>query len=96
MKRIYILLISVACLLAACQPTPEEGEREAEKIKLSLTDLDEQVEIFAEYDPFIKDSSSNFAIHLTTLLDYKPVQHAQVTTSLVIGKSGVRKVLDSA
>ena len=96
MKRIYILLISGAFLLAACQQSNKNTAVNSENIKLSLTDLDEQVEIFAEYDPFIKDSASNFAIHLTRLFDYKPVKNAKVTTSLVIGESGVRKVLDSA
>lgn len=95
MKRIYILLIS-AVFLAACQQSSKNTAGEAENIKLSLTALDERVEIFAEYDPFIKDSASSFAIHLTTLSDYKPVKNAKVTTSLVIGESGVRKVLDSA
>ncbi|MEJ5962947.1 efflux RND transporter periplasmic adaptor subunit [Pedobacter immunditicola] len=96
MKRIYILLISAAFLLAGCQQSAENTAVEAENIKLSLTDLDEQVEIFAEYDPFIKDSASSFTIHLTTLSDYKPVKNAKVTTSLVVGESGIRKILDSA
>lgn len=96
MKRIYILLMSAALLLSACQQGAKNAAHEGEKIKLSLTDLDDQVEIFAEYDPFIKDSASKFAIHLTTLSDYKPIQRAKVTTSLVVGESGVRKVIDSA
>lgn len=95
MKKIYLLLIG-GLLLASCQPAAEEHAHEAENIKLTLTDLDKQVEIFAEYDPFIKDSAAKFAIHLTTLADYKPIQSAKVTTSLVIGESGIRKALDSA
>lgn len=95
MKRIYLLLIT-AVLFTACQQKAEHAAHEAENIKLTLTDLDDQVEIFAEYDPFIKDSVSKFAIHLTTLEDYKPIKSAKVTTSLVIAGSGIRKVLDSA
>jgi len=83
-------------LLFSCQHPAEEHAHEAENIKLTLTNLDSQVEIFAEYDPFIKDSAAQFAIHLTTLADYKPVKNAKVTTSLVIGESGIRKALDSA
>jgi membrane fusion protein, heavy metal efflux system len=94
MKAIYLLLIC-GLLLTACKSAPEH-EHEAENIKLTLTDLDEAVEIFAEYDPFIKDSVSKFAIHLTTLADYKPIKTARVTTSLVLGENGVRKTLDSA
>ncbi|WP_316747051.1 efflux RND transporter periplasmic adaptor subunit [Pedobacter gandavensis] len=95
MKRIYLLLITTV-LFTACQQKAEHAAHEAENIKLSLTDLNGQVEIFAEYDPFIKDSASKFAIHLTTLEDYKPIKRAKVTTSLVIGSTGIRKVLDSA
>lgn len=83
-------------LFTACQQKAEHAAHEEGNIKLSLTDLDDQVEIFAEYDPFIKDSTSKFAIHLTTLADYKPIKSAKVTTSLVIGGTGIRKVLDSA
>ncbi|MNQ79045.1 Cobalt-zinc-cadmium resistance protein CzcB [compost metagenome] len=95
MKRIYLLIIT-ALLLTTCRQKAEHAAHETEKIKLSLTDLDDQVEIFAEYDPFIRDSASKFAIHLTTLVDYKPIKNAKVTTSLVIGDQGIRKVLDSA
>jgi len=95
MKRIYILLVSALILSSCRQPAPEHAH-EAENIKLKLTDLDAHVEIFAEYDPFIKDSTSKFAIHLTTLADYKPVKTAKVIASLAIGDSGVRKTLDSA
>lgn len=94
MKRIYILLITV--LFTACQQKAEHAAHEAENIKLSFTDLDEQIEIFAEYDPFIKDSATKFAIHLTTLADYRPIKSAKVTTSLVIAGAGIRKALDSA
>lgn len=95
MKRIYILLIS-AVLFTACRQNAGHEAHEEGNIKLSLTDLDNQVEIFAEYDPFIKDSLSSFAIHLTSLADYKPIKSAKVITSLVIENSGIRKVLDSA
>ena len=95
MKRLYLLIISVA-LFTACQQRTEHAAHEPENIRRSLTDLDDQVEIFAEYDPFIKDSASKFAIHLTTLADYKPVKSAKVTTSLIVGDNGIRKVLDSA
>ncbi|WP_143874510.1 efflux RND transporter periplasmic adaptor subunit, partial [Nostoc linckia] len=95
MKRIYLLMIA-AVLFSSCQQRSQSEAAAGEKIKLSLTDLDQQVEIFAEYDPFVKDSISKFAIHLTTLADYKPVKTAKVSTSLVVGDKGVRKVLDSA
>lgn len=95
MKRIYLLLIS-ALLFTACRQNAGHDAHGAENIKLSLTDLDNEVEIFAEYDPFIKDSASKFAIHLTTLEDYKPIKSAKVTTSLIIAGAGIRKVLDSA
>ena len=56
MKRIYLLIV-IAVLFSSCKQKPEQTAA-GEKIKLSLTDLDQQVEIFAEYDPFVKDSLS--------------------------------------
>jgi hypothetical protein len=50
--------------------------------KLSATRWSDKTELFMEYPPLVAGEKARFAVHFTTLNDFKPVAAGQVTVEL--------------
>jgi membrane fusion protein, heavy metal efflux system len=68
------LLLSAALLSCSRAPAPEHAE---ELPTLDITNWTERSELFMEYPPLVSGQSALFAVHLTTLADFKPVTAGQ-------------------
>ncbi|MHC1733144.1 MAG: efflux RND transporter periplasmic adaptor subunit [Bacteroidales bacterium] len=83
MKRILLLLGAVA-FIQACHTghSHEAAESEHETEPVSITLFTDNVELFAEYSPFITGHESAFAAHLNDLVNFKPFPTGSLTVTL--------------
>ena len=93
MKQIlYVLSISV--LLVSCNQTAEQtDEAHAHEAKLQLTGYSNNMELFAEADPFALGQNSGILAHFTWLENFNPLESGDVTVSLIVGTKGVKQTL---
>lgn len=99
MKSFITLVILLLVLITACnhnrkdlehedqagQPGSPEGEHahDAEP-KFYYTVYGNKFEVFAEADPLVAGEQSNLLVHITRLQDFKPLDTAMVTATLII------------
>lgn len=79
------LTLTFTCLtlLAGCQqqqPPPAAEPEEPER--LSVTRWTDKTELFMEYPPLVAGETGRFAVHLTSLRDFKAVDAGRVTVRL--------------
>jgi RND family efflux transporter MFP subunit len=106
MKSKIYLLVVLAYFIAGCSSnhdhdTTDSHEHEVESSvhvheeqKIQITAYSNDIDLFAEADPFIVGHATNILSHLTTLDNFKPVDSAQVTLSLITGDKVIKQVLD--
>ena len=93
MKRLYVVAIAAACLLAACtnhQKSEHDHENEQvvgghdhhDEVSQKLIQYNETYELFAEAEPFIAGEAANVLAHFTYLENFKPLEGAGVRASL--------------
>lgn len=98
MKRIIFFNLILVFALIACNKAETESvgqghDHSSEDIKLYITEYTDQLELFAESDPFVKGNTSEILAHFTTISDFKALAKASVTASLIIGKDGIRQTI---
>lgn len=104
--KIYLLVI-LAYLISSCSNDHDHGtnehehehetenhEHNHEAQKIQITSYSNDVELFAESDPLIVGNRSNILSHLTTLTNFKPVDSARVSLSLICDGKVVNQVLE--
>jgi len=70
-NRLTILLVLVSLMLSGCrQAAPASG---VEPATLNVTDWTEATELYMEYPPLVAGRTARFAVHLTRLEDFQPV-----------------------
>ena len=74
--RIICAAIALSAIAAACRP--QSAAPEAEMPTLDVTDWTDKTELFMEYPPLVAGKTALFAVHLTTMADFKPVTAGQV------------------
>jgi RND family efflux transporter MFP subunit len=80
-----VLLFLLATALAAC------GKQEAAKAEpptLSVTNWTDKTELFMEYPPLVTGHSARFAVHLTTLHDFKALNVGRPSAEFVPERGG--------
>ncbi|TAJ14717.1 efflux RND transporter periplasmic adaptor subunit [Marinilabiliaceae bacterium JC017] len=90
-KSISTLLIGL--FLVACNQSADNSGRghAHDEVKLSLTAYSDNYEVFAETDPWVVGHNTDILAHFTGLIDFKPLENARVTVSLVVGTKGIRQ-----
>ena len=79
---IALLIASVGC---RSQPEPTAS---AEAPTLDVTHWTDRSELFMEYPPLVAGQSALFAVHLTTLADFKPVSAGQARIEFTSASGG--------
>ena len=80
-NRLTILLALVSLTLSGChQAAPASG---VEPATLNLTDWTETTELYMEYPPLVAGRTARFAVHLTRLGDFQPVNAGHAVLEFV-------------
>lgn len=77
-----VLILLVGCASSDPAQPPVASSQTAEPEPISVTHWTTKTELFAEYPPLVAGKTSRFAVHLTTLDDFKPVRSGRVTVTL--------------
>ena len=73
MNRHFRLMLAGALLLAGCDRATPALEVHDEEISLNITNWTERSELYMEYPALVSGQNALFAVHLTTLADFKPL-----------------------
>ena len=89
---LYILFLTI--IFIGCKQTGQQADEEhAHEAKLQLTEYSNNIELFAEADPFAVGQNSEILAHFSWLENFKPLESGDVTVSLIIGTNGVKQTL---
>src|SRR5215203_6211116 len=66
-----VVMIAAVATTAACRQRAEPATAEHEAPTLDVTSWTDKTELFMEYPPLVTGQSARFAVHLTTLDDFK-------------------------
>lgn len=98
MKQVIVYLLTlvfaVGCNQVKTENDDHDHDHNTEQVKLKITEYTNQLELFAEADPFVKGNSTEILAHFTTLPDFDPLKDATITASLIIGKNGIRQKIN--
>src|SRR6185436_20251298 len=75
MRPVVYLAAVLAVVAGACSPRPEPTASETPT--LNVTHWTDRTELYMEYPPLVAGHTALFAVHLTTLADFKPVTAGQ-------------------
>ena len=90
------IVIGIVLLTGIYACTSEPISQQEELAPMVHTLYTDSVELFVEYKPFVVGEISKFAAHFTVLGDeFKALEDATITVSLIMGKSGIRNSIDS-
>ncbi|RPJ59084.1 MAG: efflux RND transporter periplasmic adaptor subunit [Acidobacteria bacterium] len=79
---LVLLILLVGCVSSdPAEPAVSSGESHGPE-PIAVTHWTGKTELFAEYPPLVAGKTSRFAVHLTTLDDFKPVRSGRVTITL--------------
>lgn len=93
MKQLLYVLLMAIMLVACNQNVQQTNEVHAHEAKLQLTEYSNNMELFAEADPFAAGQNSGILAHFSWLENFKPLESGDVTVSLIIGGKGVKQTL---
>lgn len=95
--KVFLSIVGLTLLVGSCKnpvsDDPHAGHNHGE-VKVQLTGYNETFEFFAEADPFSEGNVSAILVHLTRLSNFKPLEAARVTVSLIIGNKGIRQTVE--
>jgi RND family efflux transporter MFP subunit len=74
--------LALAVVLTACGERPEPDAQVEEPEPISITRWTDRTELFVEYPPLAVGETSRFAIHLTSLNDFRAVTEGRVEVHL--------------
>jgi RND family efflux transporter MFP subunit len=86
--------VLVAFALAGCsREAAPVADAESELPTLDVTNWTEKTELFMEYPPLVSGRAALFAVHLTTLADFKPVNTGRAKVEFTPEAGGEPRVL---
>jgi len=92
--RPLLLFLLIAVTTAACGRREEAGKEEPPT--LSVTHWTDTTELFMEYPPLVTGHSARFAVHLTTLKDFKALNAGRASAEFVPERGGAPTVFPPA
>jgi len=96
MRRSLSIAVGLAIALSpACRRanTPPGQHSAAEPPTLDVTSWTQQTELYMEYPPLVAGQTVRFAVHLTTLADFKALNAGRPTIEMTPEGNGARAVL---
>ncbi|KAF0129219.1 MAG: RND family efflux transporter MFP subunit [Bacteroidetes bacterium] len=93
MKNLLFILFLTIIFIGCNQSLQQTDAEHAHEAKLQLTEYSDNMELFAEADPFAVGKNSGILAHFTWLENFKPLESGEVTVSLIVGKNGVKQTL---
>jgi cobalt-zinc-cadmium efflux system membrane fusion protein len=91
-SKLTLLLLAVVGMSACGRSAPSQ-RAEAETPTLDVTHWTDKTELFMEYPPLVTGQSALFAVHLTKLDDFTPVDAGQTKIEFTPEAGGAPKVL---
>jgi len=89
------LLLTFGCKENANVAGEAEHDHEHEEAKFQYTEYTNDLEYFAEADPFVLGEESNVLSHFTWLSNFKPLKNATVTIKLNVGGTEISQKLEA-
>jgi RND family efflux transporter MFP subunit len=81
-------------MVVSCNQTAKQAdEAHAHEAKLQFTAYSNNMELFAEADPFAVGQNSAILAHFTWLENFKPLESGDVTVALIIKQKGIKQTL---
>ncbi len=95
MRKIVFILLALIWFLPGCTSRQQNSVHSHDEVVLYLTGYGGKLEVFAEAKPLAVGQNSDIFAHFTHLTDFKPLEEATVTMSLVVGRHGVRQTVEA-
>lgn len=74
----------------------DHGHDHGHQDNLQLTAYNSDFEMYADANPFVVGQACTILSHFSFLSDFKPLDSAEVTLSLIVGNDGIRQTLATA
>jgi len=91
-QRAVSLAVVLAVAVSACSRSSDPASNEPPA--LNVTHWTERTELYMEYPPLVAGRTALFAVHLTTLADFKPVTSGQARVEFTPGAGGQPTALE--
>jgi membrane fusion protein, heavy metal efflux system len=88
MNRHLRYLVALAVLVAGCSRSQPDAPARNEDISLNVTNWTDKSELYMEYPALVTGKKAWFAVHLTTLADFKPLPAGQPTLEFTAESGG--------
>ncbi|MBW6496869.1 MAG: efflux RND transporter periplasmic adaptor subunit [Bacteroidales bacterium] len=95
MYKILTGLLVVLTLFGGCKNGQDDHDHSHDDVLLFLTGYNDGLEVFAEATPFALGQNSAIYAHFTRLADFKQLEDAEVTLSLIVGREGIRQTVET-
>ena len=97
MKRTKYIILSALLVIgiASCNNSNHSGHNHGNdhQDNLQLTVYNNDFEVYTVANPFVVNQTSTVLSNITHLSNFKPLDSAEVTLSLVVGNNGIRQTL---
>jgi RND family efflux transporter MFP subunit len=96
MQKIFFFVAVFVIITQSCDHSHEENSNHEEEIpKFQITAYNQDIELFAEADAFVKGASSNILSHFSVLPAFDALETGKVSVSLAIQENVVTQILES-
>ncbi|HAF30713.1 MAG TPA: efflux RND transporter periplasmic adaptor subunit [Bacteroidales bacterium] len=96
MRHLILYVLVIITAFSSCSKKQVENtEHDHSAVKLKLTAYSDQLEVFAEADPFVKGETSTILAHFTKLSDFKPLGKSTITARLAIRNKDIAQTIDN-
>lgn len=93
MKKLFYLSI-ISIILTGCHSHSHDHDHAQEghthDTNLMLSGYNNEMEVFAEAEPFAVGKTSSITLYLTDLKSDKPAEVTSITTGIIVGNQGIR------
>lgn len=95
MKIVKLIVVLVATIVwNGCTQNSTNSDNNEHEESLQLTAYNENIEVFAEAEPFVVGNESKILAHFTYLDNFKPIEEGSIKASLTIGEKTVCQTLE--
>ncbi|MBO7200868.1 MAG: hypothetical protein J6V54_05660, partial [Bacteroidales bacterium] len=100
MKKVYFVIVALflGLTMAGCGGHNHSDHNHAHdhEDNLQLTGYNTDFEMYAKANPFVVGHAGTVLSYFSYLSDFKPLDSAEVTLSLIVGNDGIRQTLTNA